>query len=173
MESQNLYWLYRGVQWAFLFEHEVSSHSCSSAFSSCSEQDHVLLGCFLPSLEFSCQITLLPRESTDFSPVPFCIFMLLGRWSPHPIIAILFWYKAILVLPSPILSPKQGTWIGICSVLSSCLNSIACDLSISSIHLGMPFLPYTPIFISLGRLDRLVEQRKQMHSRPEPSRGTV
>lgn len=112
--------------------------------------------CFLPNLESTCQITFLPKESTDFSPVAVCIFILLDRWPPHPIIAVLFWYKAFLALPSTVLLQKQRTWMDIDAVLNSCLNTVATNVELQgSLHIPHPFrrafspLPH-PLLFHIG-----------------------
>lgn len=71
--------------------------------------------------------------------------MLLGRWSPHPIIAVLFWYKAILYIPSPVLLQKAKN-----------LNRYSCSVEELFEHCSMRSLyilhPFRSAFSSLPHL---------------------
>lgn len=114
---------------AFLFEHEVSRHSCNSVLSSCSEQQHILWGCFLSRLESSCQITFLP-ELTDLPQFQLHFYCWAGGHQSQD--GNPFWYKAILALPTTVLLQKQRTRSNGYSCSVDLHSTCAYSLSISS-----------------------------------------
>lgn len=105
--------------------------------------------CFLPSLESTCQITLLPPKiNYGFPPVPFCAFMLLDRWSHNSNPFLVRGHSGPTWNSSSAKAKDLNSFsIEYLNVLFERSNSVELYVFfISSIHLEVPFLLHHTLY---------------------------